>query len=153
MFPGREINHEEIADTESKILSEPEAFEVVQVAWGRHSKREGTDSLRVDYRCQRDEGNMEERISEWICIEHEGFARRKAEQWWKAHCLSLCPNTIDEAIEYFERSAVALPSAIVARKEGKFWRVTHQTLGTLPPEQDWIELDAMKELEEEEMPF
>jgi DNA repair protein RadD len=153
MFPGREINHEEIADTESKILSEPEAFEVVQVAWGRHSKREGTDSLRVDYRCQRDEGNIEERISEWICIEHEGFARRKAEQWWKAHCLSLCPNTIDEAIEYFERSAVALPSAIVARKEGKFWRVTHQTLGTLPPKQDWVELESLKVLQEEEMPF
>lgn len=153
MFPGRQLNHEEIADTESKILSEPESFEVVQVVWGRHSKREGTDSLRVDYQCQRDDGNIEERISEWICIEHEGFARRKAEQWWKAHSLAPCPETIDEAIEYFDRSAVALPSAIVARKEGKFWRVTHQTLGTLPPEQDWFELEAMKELEEEEMPF
>lgn len=153
MFPGRQLNHEEIADTESKILSEPESFEVVQVVWGRHSKREGTDSLRVDYQCRRDDGNIEERISEWVCIEHEGFARRKAEQWWKSHCLAPCPETIDEAIEYFDRSAVALPSAIVARKEGKFWRVTHQTLGTLPPEQDWIELEAVKELEEEEMPF
>jgi DNA repair protein RadD len=33
--------------------------------------------LRVDYQCGM------RRFSEYVCLEHEGFARRKAEQWWR----------------------------------------------------------------------
>ena len=156
-FPASELNHEEVADTQSKILSEPEAFEVIQVAFGRHEKKkgDGPDSLRMDYRCVRDDGNIQEDLSEWICLEHEGFARRKAEQWWKQHCAAACPASIDEAVELLHRGAVAFPTSLVARKEGRFWRITHQTIAAIPSEQDWLEVEdvGVGSNLDEEMPF
>jgi DNA repair protein RadD len=151
-FPQRDLNHEEVADTESKILSEPESFKVLQVAFGRHEKRNGpgSDTLRMDYRCVRNEGNMIEDISEWICIEHEGFARRKAESWWAKRCPFPCPVSIDEAVDLLHRRALAMPTELVAHKEGKFWRITSQRLSPIPREED---LAVVISDELEEAPF
>ena len=51
--------------------------DVTRVDYKRHSKPGKPDSMRVDYysgllRC----------ASEWVCFEHTGYARQKAEQWW-----------------------------------------------------------------------
>ena len=68
--------------------------------------------------------NITEVISEWACIEHEGFARRKAVIWWMARTTNPCPPTIDEALEVATSSDDwKEPIRMKAHKEGRFWRI------------------------------
>lgn len=36
--------------------------------------------------------------AEYVCLEHDGYARRKAEAWWAARMHSPAPKTVDEAL-------------------------------------------------------
>lgn len=57
-----------------------------------------TRSMRVTYDC-----GMRRRVSEWVCFEHQGFARKKAEQWWKQMAPDTeCPATVDMALVLIE---------------------------------------------------
>jgi DNA repair protein RadD len=145
-FAVREPNHEQQADTQAQIISEPERFEVEAVVYSRHQKQDKTPSLRVDYRLASD-GNLENIISEWICLEHVGFARRKAETWWKLRCELEVPASVDDALRVTK--AVAVPKSIVAVREGKFWRVVEAEIEEVPD----ASLIAFEVFEEEEMPF
>lgn len=54
----------------------PDLMIVDEVSVFRHKKEGKPDSIRVEYRCG---------ISvfrEWICLDHGGFAERKAREWW-----------------------------------------------------------------------
>jgi DNA repair protein RadD len=130
LFP-RELKHERKAADEELLghISEPEWFIVTAINYTRHSKKKNPenkpDTMRVDYECEREAGeNMGEVISEWICIEHAGFARKGAVKWWKKRSELPTPATIDEALdtannadEWFE------PTRIKAHKEGRFWKI------------------------------
>lgn len=35
---------------------------------------------------------------EWVCVEHEGFARTKAEQWWRRRSPDPCPHSVTQAL-------------------------------------------------------
>jgi DNA repair protein RadD len=41
-------------------------------------------------------------ISEWLCPEHTGYARRKFEKWWKEHAMPECPTpaTAEDVCEF-----------------------------------------------------
>jgi DNA repair protein RadD len=145
-FPPRAPNHERQADTNLKILSdeEPERFEVIGAHFGRHEKKDKLPSMRVSYEIEGH--NMPYGLSEWICVEHEGFARRKAEQWWKEHCSIPCPDSIDEAIDLAVRGWVAIPKTLTAVREGKFWRIVQREIEEIP-------LGREEGQEVEEMPF
>jgi len=130
-FPPRQLNHEETASA-AAILSAPETFIVDEVQLTRHKKRnsDGPDTLRVDYLCGA------QSISEWVCLEHEGFAKRKAALWWRARSLAPVPN-INDAIDLWLRGALAMPSRLTARKEGKFWKILSVDLDPIP--ETWSE--------------
>jgi DNA repair protein RadD len=145
-FAVREPNHEQQADTQAQIISEPERFEVESVLYSLHQKQDKTPSLRVDYRLARD-GNLENIISEWICLEHVGFARRKAETWWKIRCELEVPANVDDALRVTK--AIAVPRSIVAVREGKFWRVVEAEIEEVP-DASLIEFEVFQE---KEMPF
>jgi DNA repair protein RadD len=145
-FAVRAPNHEQQADTQAQIISEPETFEVESVLYSRHQKQDKTPSLRVDYRLASD-GNLENIISEWICLEHVGFARRKAETWWKLRCELEVPASVEDALRFTK--AIAVPRSIVAVREGKFWRVIEAEIEEIP-DASVIEFDVFVE---EEMPF
>ena len=53
------------------------------VSYAVHVKRGAPEdhprTMRVDYRV-----GFNEWRSEWVCVEHEGFALRKAQTWWRA---------------------------------------------------------------------
>ncbi|UAB76983.1 DEAD/DEAH box helicase [Erythrobacter sp. SCSIO 43205] len=99
------------------ILSvEPEWLEVSQVRYRAHAKPGKPTSLRVEYVC----GLTVHR--EWVCLEHEGYARQKAEGWWLRRAGAPVPTTVAEAIE--RAGEVAEPSAIRVKREGKYDRVT-----------------------------
>ncbi|HWL54293.1 MAG TPA: DEAD/DEAH box helicase [Chthoniobacteraceae bacterium] len=63
------------------VISEPIWLDVDDVSVHLHRKVDAPDSLRVQYRC----GITV--VSEWICLNHSGFARKKAGQWWLARKL------------------------------------------------------------------
>lgn len=81
--------------------------------WGKEGK---PDSLRVDYYA-----GMRRVASEWVCLEHEGYPRRKAEAWWAQRCSSGAPATVDEALE--RTAELAEPGKIAIREAGKYLEV------------------------------
>jgi DNA repair protein RadD len=60
--------------------------------------------------------------SEWVCLEHDGFARTKAQQWWAARSPDNCPNTITQALTLTDDLRV--PTAVALVPDGKYQRVT-----------------------------
>lgn len=148
-FPGREAKFGEQSDTESKILSEPEYFEVKSAHFAVHQKRNDENArptMRVDYTCVRDDGNMDETISEWVCIEHDGFALKKAKAWWDSHSQYEFPPSVEAAVEWARLGCVGVPKSIKAQKEGRFWRILSQEIEELP-------IVTLEEVGDEEVPF
>jgi DNA repair protein RadD len=142
-FPGR---HQAKADTESQLTGEtpPEELLVEVCRWGKHFKRndpEAPPTLRIDYECQPVEGptgNLSAKhVSEWVCIEHSGFARVKACLWWQARSLSEVPSTVDEALELLNRGACRMPVKVTIVKEGKYVRLKSCEFADEIPE-DWL---------------
>lgn len=80
------------------ILSSDHQTEVVEVTSVQYQKHEPRPpktipTLRVDYY-----RGYRRLASEWVCLEHDGFARSKAEQWWRARSPDNVPRTIDDAL-------------------------------------------------------
>lgn len=68
--------HEKEASDRAILGREPEELTVNEVMIHRHRKPGMPDSLRVQYRCGAST------VREWVCLDHDGFAGRKARQWW-----------------------------------------------------------------------
>jgi len=143
-FPGR---HQANADTESQLTGEvpPETWIVEGCKWGTHYKKndpEAPPTLRIDYECQPVDvpsGNLTAKhVSEWVCLEHQNFARVKACLWWEQHSLSEVPETIAEAIDLLDRGACRMPSRITTVKDGKYTRIKSVEFVDEMPE-EWLE--------------
>jgi DNA repair protein RadD len=143
-FSVRAPNHEEVADTQSQIISKPETFDVESVYYARHQKQDKLPSMRVDYRLA-GSGNIENVISEWVCFEHTGFALKKDIAWWASRCAAEVPNTVDDALNFV--SVIAVPRSITAVREGRFWRIVSAEIEEIP------DLSLLEVAEVEEMPF
>ncbi|MBU0640568.1 MAG: hypothetical protein KKB50_17035, partial [Planctomycetes bacterium] len=136
-FPERQRSkHEATAGTEA-ILSDQVTrteYDVAEVFYAIHEKRgappDAPRTLRVDYKI-----GFQTYVSEWVCLEHSGFARHKAEQWWQARSNEPVPYTAEEAVELAEAGALAPTLAVtVERGNGdRFDRVVVYQLGERPP--------------------
>jgi DNA repair protein RadD len=128
LFP---VNVEGASDGSSQLTGQipPEVWTVVSCGWGKHTKRGDNDApptLRIDYECRLVEsegGLLTTKISEWVCLEHEGFARMKAIGWWQCRSLSDVPSTIEEALSLLNRGACRMSSQITTTKDGKYFRI------------------------------
>lgn len=114
--------HDAVASM-APILSteiESRAMPVENVSYTIHRKRgapDATPSMRVEYK------SGYEWISEWICVQHQGFAKSKASQWWKDACPGVpMPDDVREAVRVAQIHA-RKPQSIEVRPEGKFTRV------------------------------
>ena len=143
-FPGR---HQANADTDSQLTGEvpPETWLVESCKWGTHYKKndpEAPPTLRIDYECQPVEGptgNLSAKhVSEWVCVEHTGFARVKAVDWWQARSVADMPDTVDEALDLLNRGACRMPSRVTIVKEGKYVRLKSCVFEDAIPE-DWLD--------------
>lgn len=117
IYPQNDKHEDEAS--ESKIISEwmkPEDLDVKEVKYYRHEKKGKPDSLRVDYYI-----NDFVKYSQWICIEHEGFARRKAIQWVK-EVTDLNVDSVEEAL--FKCEDFKKPSQIIVDFNDKFPKIT-----------------------------
>jgi DNA repair protein RadD len=118
-FPARET-HLEATATTRPILSTGrlEWVGVSAVTYHRHEKPGKPPSLRVDYHC----GLVRHR--EWVCLEHGGYAGRKAAQWWLRRAeADLPPATVEEALTRADE--LRTPVEIAVRPNGRFTEVVH----------------------------
>lgn len=73
----------------------PVEMRVQRVTYNKHVGKSGMPTLRVDYYVGL------KRVSEYICLEHQGFARTKAMSWWAIRNRtedSTVPATIEHAL-------------------------------------------------------
>ncbi len=149
-FPKAGQNHEATASTEGILSGEitDEQFDVSAVAFHEHIKRNADENtkptLRVEYRLGL--GHYE---SEWVCFEHTGYARDKAEQWWLARSNEPVPDTIWQALDLANAGVLADTNSIIVRSISgqKYNRIIAYDLGPKPPL-----LDGSEEREDAFMP-
>ena len=154
-FPFEEKpKHDESADTESEAVKSdepepPKKQHVHEVYCFRHvSKKSGSESFRIDY-CRA----VGRPISEYVCIEHEGFARRKAEETWAQHSIAPCPATIDEALRLWDCGALRMPVHIWWQLDKRFPKVVEKEFEEDCPDTWLDEPPGDMFLEEDEIPF
>jgi DNA repair protein RadD len=97
--------------------------DVSRVDYSVHRKEGKPDSLRVDYW-----SGMMVVGSEWICFEHSGYARQKAEQWWaKRGICNFTPDSAEEADRHIcnDPDLIREPTRIATRKNGKYTEVVN----------------------------
>jgi DNA repair protein RadD len=117
-FPRRETKLEPTASL-LQVLSngKPTWLEVTDVTYSRHEKSGGFVSLKVTYRC----GLAFH--SEWVCFEHSGYPRRKAEAWWRERAPIIpVPDSVVEALTLTH--LLHRPTAIAVRPTGRFTEIT-----------------------------
>jgi DNA repair protein RadD len=150
-FPA---NHGTAADESSSITGKqpPEEWVLQSVAWGKHTKKSDPDALptlRIDYACQPVEGagNLTgKRISEWICIEHSGFAGTKAGLWWQQRSECEMPSFVDDAVELLDRGVCRHAAKLWTEREGKFYRIVRvEFVDEIPTEEEWDEEEVFHE--------
>ena len=107
---------------------------VMGVRYYVHTKRgAGEDAprtMRVEYQI-----GLSAWKSEWVCFEHDGYARAKAETWWRERSREPVPETAAQAVDLCEAGAVAEPTAITVRSipGEKYDRIVACALGAIPP--------------------
>jgi DNA repair protein RadD len=106
-----EASHLDILSTERA-----EWVPVTRVSYARHDKPGKPPSLRVDYWS----GLVAH--SEWVCLEHEGYARQKAASWWARRAPGLpLPRRVEEALACADR--LRCPAEIAVRPSGRFTEI------------------------------
>lgn len=140
-FPQPErANHDAEASTES-VLSDQAAspavsetkYAVRDVLYSVHHKQ-GADedapkTMRVDYRI-----GFHQFKPEWVCFEHTGYARWKAEMWWRARSFDRVPSTAQEAVDIANAGGLAATKSITVRTVAgeKFDRIVDYEMGDRP---------------------
>lgn len=93
----------------------PVELDVRQVFYSKHIGKSGVPTLRVDYQCGL------RTVSEYVCIEHSGYARSKAITWWSQRCdnpFEQAPGEVDIALE--ESTQLRKPARLLVSFAGKY---------------------------------
>ncbi|MCC6661119.1 MAG: DEAD/DEAH box helicase family protein [Phycisphaerales bacterium] len=132
--PNRQ-KHDAQASTEGILSGQAtrEEHHVSEIAYHVHMKRSDPAApltMRVEYRV-----GFNRYFREWVCFDHTGYARTKAEAWWRARSVEPVPGGTEEAVELARAGALAPALHItVEKKTGEqFERVVAHRLGDKPP--------------------
>ena len=116
-FPPPEREAHDAQASEAGVLSgevTDTEYDVQDIIYRVHRKRDADEDaprcLRVDYMI-----GLERWQSEFICIEHSGYARRKAEAWWSERCLDPCPSNAEEAVDMAGSGLLAATETLSVR--------------------------------------
>ncbi len=104
---------------------------ISRVKFAVHRKKHDTEAsptMRVDYYVDADVldlGAVPTKVaSEWVCIEHDGFAGNKARAWWKAHVDGPgFPGSTEDAVTLCETGYMRPVLAITTIPDGDYTRV------------------------------
>lgn len=139
-FPPPDRDRHEREATSAGVLSgqvTTTVYPVRSVYAAVHQKRGAPDeapkSLRVEY-----EVGLHRSYREWICFEHTGFARGKAEAWWRSRSRLPVPNSAAEACILVNAGALARTTQITVRTVAgeDFERIVDWTLEPAEPGSD-----------------
>jgi DNA repair protein RadD len=144
--PERE-KHDRQASTEGVLSGEVTTteHEVIDVVYRVHRKRGADDdhprTMRVDYYF-----NLNEFVSEWVCFEHSGFARNKAEKWWRERSDEAMPESAEDAVAIAQAGGLCETLAVTVRHVAgeKYDRIIGYRLGEKPsrlPEPEYVAAD------------
>lgn len=117
----REMAKHEGQATTVPILREEFTQMVSRVFYAVHTKKGSPEgypkTLRVEYKT-----DFMNNVSEWVCPEHQGYARRKFEMFWTFRGGSLPhPATAQEAVD--RSGELMIPGTLVTIMDGKWERV------------------------------
>lgn len=136
-FPPPEKQHHDASASTAGILSgqiEDTDYTVYDTLYNIHIKRNAgpgdPPTLRVQYAV-----GLNQWISEWVCFEHTGYARAKAEVWWNTRSNEPLPNTVEQALKLAEAGALADTEQVTVRRitGQKYDRIIHYQHGPKPP--------------------
>jgi len=150
--PPKRGQHEQEASTAGVLSGEITDTEhrVSDVYYSVHVKRDAPEdhprTMRVDYTV-----GFNNTRSEWVCFEHTGFVRQKAEAWWKARSAVPVPVNVDHAVALANAGALAPPLAITVRRVSgeKYDRIIKYELGPKPDPADLGELPQVEAAQDE----
>lgn len=151
-FPKRDssVQISTVAD-DASILStgEPEEteYKVFETFYNIHEKRNAPEgsprTIQIDYRI-----GLHTIKSEWVCPEHDGYARKKYEMWWNAHTADELhaprieiPKTCEEFMDYAYWGCFAEPESIVYESTPgkKYGRIKSCKLKEIPSYESILE--------------
>lgn len=99
LFPPPKPKITRFADS-TKLMKESddgnpvvEVFRVDGISYTLHKKFGKPDMVKVTYTCGF------RMFNEFVCVEHEGYARVKADQWWRSRFGGNAPQSVSEALE------------------------------------------------------
>ena len=133
--PPERQRHDQRASTEGILsgqVTETE-YEVVDVGYRVHQKRGAEDdhprTMRVDYF-----SDLNTSVSEWVCCEHTGFARGKAEKWWHERSDEPMPESAEDAVAMAQAGALCETLAVTVRRVAgeKYDRIVAHRLSAKP---------------------
>lgn len=115
--PKHEAEADDLPILSTERKNAPELIPVVSWQVRRWQKAGSPDTVRVTYFAGLTQ------YHEWLCIEHKGFARDKAERWWRRHGGGAAPVTVEDALKRFD--GLTMPSHISVRRaaNGKWWDI------------------------------
>ncbi len=104
----------------------PAWFLVNTIRFSYHEKRGGRPSMKVTYACGL------QIFDEWVCFEHEGYARKKAEDWWRRFGgQEPVPTSIKVAL--LRTNELRTPSRVLVQRSGSYLSVTFQRFDPCAP--------------------
>ena len=102
---------------------------VYSVNHKRGAPEDAPKTMRVDYKI-----GIYRFQSEWICLEHTGWARERATAWWRLRSETEPPKSVADAVDLAYAGALAETKAITIRRmDGeKYDRIVGYVLGDKP---------------------
>ena len=158
-FAGSDTpRHNDTADGKSAITGEPEPemYVVKTVDCWIHQKRnqpEALPSMCVSYTCRPEYGDgnlIEETFREWICFEHDGFARQKAVGWWQNRSKLPVPVDVATAVLTSHSGGLRHAARIWVVPDGKYHRIKRVEFDDEMPENTQ---HSVTEYDPDEVPF
>jgi len=134
---------------EAPILSTGSAVwqEITERKFYRHTKAGGLPSVRVEYLMRSTSTHRE-----WVCPQHTGFPKAKADKFWRHHGGSLpFPTSVEEFLR--RQDELALVSSIAVRPAGKYIEVVGHKLGEPAGHAKRVAAVSADWMNEEELPY
>jgi DNA repair protein RadD len=153
-FPPPERTKHDAKASEAGVLSgqvTTTKYRVQDVIYSVHTKRGASEddpkTLRVDYRV-----GWHDYKSEWVCFEHDGYARQKAIAWWRRRSPDPVPDTAQRAVEIIEGGGLAPTLGVTVRAVAgdPYERVIDYELGPVP---EAISASELGNYDPDEIPF
>ena len=142
------------ASTESVLSGQitETTYQVRDVFYSVHTKQGAAEdapkTMRVEYKV-----GFYDCKSEWICFEHTGWARQRAEAWWRARSNDPVPMTAKQAVIVANAGGVAFTKAITVRSVSgeRFDRIVDYELGSKP--EPLPRMQEAMDFADEDIPF